>query len=613
MEENKSVYYLKKTGNINAFCAAVKNIKGVLAAEVDQENMVFTYFIDEWASDYDVFTEVMSLAEAYSFEFDFDRTEEDALDNSDEGSFNAAGGDEYEDSADNSKDIKKNKKEYEYREEDGEKRKKKLSENMQRLIELAIAAVFFVAGLFFNDQLQYILLALSFAVAGYEVLYEAAANIFKKRIFTEQLLLSLAFFVAVFTGYVTDAVAAVFLYSVADFLLKAVEEIKQKRAVSFTYPEKCRKFEDQTKSLLVEPEQIVAGDKIVYNAGEYCLFDGICVNAAQVVGFNGNNREVAANGEIFAGEKFAVDAVVCVSCAKGENKFEKRNDKFNEIISSKGKVDNFVTQKRPFIVIAFLAACLLIAFIPPIFSGSYAQALNRWAYRAVMVAMLGSFALLTGSHSFNIFSAVLACKQNGVVPCDYQSAHKVAQAKQCFIDENVIYSNGIAKEDANGAVRELKDCPVMPVLVSSLSDDECAECCKQLKIPEYYPEKDNSGKEKVFSDALNEGNIVAVSGDFADVKANEKGSVVLYDGNQCNFADAAVRGGAVAHLPFVIKLAKRTVKFEKISNIICLGAKCVLAVLALLGIAQLWWLTLADVAVGAVSLVLAKANAGEVY
>lgn len=612
MEENKSVYYLKKIGNVSAFCAAVKNVKGVLSAEVDQENMFFTYFIDEWASDYDVFTEVMSLADAYSFEFDFDKTEEKNREETDGSSSNAADGEGIEENAADG-DIQKNKKEYEYREEDGEKQKKKLSENMQRLIELAIAAAVFTVGLFFNDQLQYILLALSFAVAGYEVLYEAAVNIFKKRIFTEQLLLSLAFFAAVFIGYVTDAVAAVLLYAVADFLLKAVAESKQKRAVSFNYPEKCRKYEDQTKSLLVEPEQIAVGDKVVYSLGEFCLFDGFCENSVQVVDFYGNVRDVGSNGEVFAGEKFLCDAIVTVNCAKGENRFEKRNDKLNEIISSKGKVDNFITQKRPFIVIGFLAACLLVAFIPPIFSGSYAQALNEWAYRAVMIAMLGSFALLTGSHSYNIFSAVLACKKNGVVPCDYQAAHKVSQAKQCFIDENVLYFDGAAKEDAHGAIRELKDCPVMPVLVSGLIDEECAERCKQLKIPEYYPEKDCSGKEKVYSDALNGGNIIAVDGDFAQRQQCEKGAVVLFDGDQCNFADASVRVGNVACLPFVIKLAKRTVKFEKVSNIICLGVKGVLAVLALLGIADLWWLALADAVVGSISLILAKANQGEVY
>ena len=121
MEENKSVYALKKVNEPQAFCAEIKNLKGVLDAKVDEENMTLEYRIDDWTSDYDVFTQIMTIADAYGCEFDFDHGDGKANDD-------LTGAEET--TSETAPELPE--------EED----RKTLSERVQRIIELSVALVF---------------------------------------------------------------------------------------------------------------------------------------------------------------------------------------------------------------------------------------------------------------------------------------------------------------------------------------------------------------------------------------------------------------------------------------------------------------------------------------
>ena len=65
-------------------------------------------------------------------------------------------------------------------------------------------------------------LAVSFALAGYDALYEAFVKITKKQIFSEELLISLAFLVSIVLGYATFAVIGLLLYSTVSFARKII-------------------------------------------------------------------------------------------------------------------------------------------------------------------------------------------------------------------------------------------------------------------------------------------------------------------------------------------------------------------------------------------------------
>lgn len=610
MEENKSVYALKKVNKPQSFCAEIKNIKGVLDATVDEENMTLEYSIDDWTSEYDVFTQIMTIAEAYGCEFDYDRdlsggakTEEDeqpAVELPEEEEIE----EDEEESENDSEDEKPKKK------------RKGLSERVQRIIELSVALVFFIAALFFKDTVQLIILAVAFAVAGYDVLYEALLKIIKKNFINEELLLSLAFFGSIFLGKPVEGVAAVLLYSVAAFALKTAKELIDEKSPVYYMPEKCRKALDGNKAIKTPVGEIVVGDTVYFKKGEHCLFDGSVNSAAEVLSYDGEKRTLKQGEAVYAGERFAAAAFVTVEKVAGEGRFDKRNERAKAVIGSKSRLQAFVAKKSKIYLPIALAVCLLLAFLPPIAFDSYTDGLMRWGYTAVILAALCSTFLTCGSHAIALFAGVVAAKKKGVMPADYETAERLVATNEIYVDrESVMLENGEVKGDCRGAAMELWDFGKRFVMVSSRLKSECEKECEELRIPDYYGEKNDGQKTDVFDKALKSGKTIVASEKMIKKcgLTAEQGVIMAYSDEDSDYsAGVTVTDTTLARIPFTAKLAARTIKICKVTSIVGLSVKGLLAVLALCGVAGLWWVVLADTLVGVGACVAAVLNSKEV-
>ena len=658
MEENKSVYYLSVIKNRAAAENEISNIKGVLSASIDEEQKTLTFFIDDWTSEYDVFTKIVSICESYGCEFDFGKEENEKTDT--ESSLKEKE-EKTDKSAKKDKALKKSKKaervhsdeelddeedsnedgddydddlEYffedadykgeldddggeSYEQEEGKKKKKRLPDIFERAIEIGVAAILFVVGLFLEDRLQLGVMACAFAVAGYEVMYEAVVKIVKKQFISEQLLLTITFLCAVFLGYVTYAVAAILFYAITSYLLKVFENIKKERLPVYEALKSCRKAENKKGYRNVSPDSVVSGDVIYFKANEFCLFDGTVKNDCTVTDFFGRERELKQNDKIYAGEKALGNAFVVVEKSLGQGKFDNRNEKMLAAINEKSGVSAFLTKNKTKIIICLFAIGVLVAFLPPVFYGDYLSALNDWGYRAVMLLSLGSFAMLIGSHDFaSIFGAIVS-KKLGVIPFGSALSKKAASSKQCYFDETVLLDNDSKPlKDAHGAIMELKDSDVKSVLVSKKGESECIDLCKELKIPEFYAEKaDESDKAAVFSSALRDGELCVMTDSLAkkcDVKEN-CGALICFNRDNTYTGDSVIDENEISLVPFTVKLAKRTIKLNKIATVLSLSVKAAAAALALSGIAQLWWIVLADSLAGLISLGISYLNSKEVY
>lgn len=658
MEENKSVYYLSVIKNRAAAENEISNIKGVLSASIDEDRKTLTFFIDDWTSEYDVFTKIASICESYGCEFDFGKEEKENTDTES----SLTGKEEKADKSEkNDKALKKNKKaeknrvddesededdtdedgdEYDrnlkfffedddykgeldddggesYEQSEGKKKKKKLSDVFERAIELGVAAILFIVGLFLKDRLQLGVMACAFAIAGYEVMYEAVAKIVKKQFISEQLLLSITFLCAVFLGYVTYAVAAILLYALTSYALKVFENIKKQNSPVYEIPESCRKAENKKSYRDVSPDSVALGDVIYFKANEFCLFDGTVKNDCTVMDFFGRERELKQNDKIFAGEKALCNAFVVVEKTLSQGKFDNRNAKMLAAINEKSGISAFLTKNKTKIIICLFALGVLIAFLPPVFYGDYVSALTDWGYRAVMLVSLGSFAMLAGSHDFASVFGAIASKKLGVIPFGSNLSKRAAKSKQCYFDESVLLDNDSKPlKDAHGAIMELKDSDVKSVLISKKSESECIDLCKELKIPEFYAEKKSeSDKATVFTAALDEGDLCVMTDSLAkhcDVKENG-GALICFNTDKTYTGDSVIDENEISLVPFTVKLAKRTVKLNKTATVLSLSVKAAAAVLALSGIAQLWWIVLADSLAGLISLGISYLNSKEVY
>ena len=607
-----NLYYLETLGNNpSALERSLAKINGVLSVNVDEEKKTVEYTIDEWSSDYDIFTEVMRICAEYGANIDFDHEPAESETVKEEAQ-EVVNEDAQEESV-----AEETQPEVEEESEEKEEKKEKtpLSERAQRVIELSLAIVAYIVSLFTTDITQYIFLAIAFAVAGYDALYEAFIKITKKQIFSEELIISIAFFASIFLGYAQYAVIALLLYSVVAFARKIIrEEISKNPAFaqnSLTYT-----VVDGAGLKNVEYEKIEVGASVVCSQNSVIAFDGTLESDCEVEGFKGDKREAKAGESVYAGEKVLEDTQITVT-AKGEDcEFGKYNKFINEGCNRKSGLVEKLQKNAQLYSICVFALCLLITFIPPIFAKSYSTGLIKWGYNAVIIAITSGLGFYIFSSEINLLSAFARGRKCKIGFAGMDSILKSAKAQKYFIDyENALCLNGEIKEDAKGAVRELKDAKITDVaLVCSLNDEKAESVCKDLKIKEYYSRETQEEKNAELKKGVeNNGVSVTTAKNFANV-CDKNGSVVTFNCEKEGYnGDVCVASDEIAYLPYAVKLAKRTAKIEKANLILGFGVKAVILVLACLSLAELWWAVLADSIVSVICAVSAFINSKEIY
>ena len=213
---------LSNNGEVEVALKEISALEGVMEVKVD--NDILSYAIDEWASDYDIMVAIMNLLERKNVDsepyFDDDISlvnsvsENNNVDNN--GDHNHDGDDE--DDRNHDGDDEDDDHEHCHGDDDGcccshhhkDSDKGFFKQNKGKFIELSISVLIFIIGLVFGAipsvavASPYVLI-IAYTFAGYEILFEAVAKIFKKKFFTEQILMAIASICAILLGEVAEA------------------------------------------------------------------------------------------------------------------------------------------------------------------------------------------------------------------------------------------------------------------------------------------------------------------------------------------------------------------------------------------------------------------------
>lgn len=696
MEKRKCVYYLENCGDFSALEDEVKQIKGVLGALVDRDECVLTYEIDEWSSDYDVFTEVLRLAESAGCVIDFEKTDKKTAElsktangtesetlaaeakNSETKTAEKAAGLKASANNENGKNAKRGYGEDDNGDngegyidsEDGSegktrsKPRKTMPEAVQNLIIFSAGLVALVIGyLVKNDSAKTVMLALAFALSGYELLYDVTCDVLKKRILTPELIALLGVVAALFLGYAEQAVTAMLLLVALRNCVLALKKLVLKNTPARDIDEKLGVLVQKNgkeREIEVLVCDITEGDVLNYRKGEKCRFNCVLISDFATVSRAEDEEvtelELKKGDKVLKGDELLSTARLRVETGfLGElNGFERS---FVARVREKGAFSQKFEKKRVIICSAAILLCLLIAFVLPVFSADYVSGLYRWGYFAAILAVV-----LAGGKIADVAElacvASLACGyKNGIIAfgqsgyCAADKCELVALDKENALD----LPSGELKGDCAGAVRELKDCGKRLALLTLLNGEKAAELCTELKIHEYYcfnGEQEKAKKIKEFcasgvlcvTNAKNAKNACGLSvalcagdvGDFGNLnekpceKVSEEVSEKAGDscsqngcscggeqnGGACDSAlssSALIFNDEIAFAPYAVKLAKRAAKIKKLSAVFGLSVKAVLIALGAFGLASIWWVVLADVCVGAVFAVLAALLGKDVY
>lgn len=234
------------------------------------------------------------------------------------------------------------------------------------------------------------------------------------------LLMSVAIVGACLIHEFFEAASVSFLFAVS-LLLESWSVGRARRAVQALLdlaPPRARVLDPASNdSCQVAPDEVRTGDVVVVHAGERIPLDGVVVAGASAVDTSpvtGEARPVdaAADTAVFAGT-IALDGVlqIRVSREAGDTVLARVIRRVAEAGRRRARAERWVDRFARVYTPAVFATALLVAVLPPLFGGEWAE----WFYRSLVLLVIGCPCALVISTPVSVVAALAAAARNGVL------------------------------------------------------------------------------------------------------------------------------------------------------------------------------------------------------
>ncbi len=284
-----------------------------------------------------------------------------------------------------------------------------------RLYRLIISLLLLLSSFLFE---QPALVLLSYAVAGYDVLFNALRNILRGKFFDEYFLMSIATVGALLIGERTEAAAVMLFYLIGEYFQESAV-IQSRRSLLSALDlqvEKSRLINGDTVTV-VDSERVEVGSHIRVLAGEKIPLDGTIVEGSSELDMR------SLTGESLPQYKSVGDTVLSSSlnlsgtleirttAAFADSTATKILHLVQESAAKKAQSERFISTFARYYtpVVVFLA--LALALIPSLITGAW----STWVYRALVFLVVSCPCAIVLSVPLSYFAGIGKSAQKGVV------------------------------------------------------------------------------------------------------------------------------------------------------------------------------------------------------
>ena len=276
---------------------------------------------------------------------------------------------------------------------------------------------YFIPGIKFNLRIgMYIV---SYALIGFDIFKKAIKHLFRKDMFDENLLMTIATIGALFIGEYIEGVAVLLLYKIGEFLQdKAVDTSKEKIKNAIDIRAKYANVIKNGKVEKVDPETLEIDDIVVVKNGEKIPTDGVIskgntrLDTSSLTG-ESVPKEVAENDEVLSGMINLGEVIeIKVTKAFEDSTASKILDLIENARESKSKTENFITKFSKIYTPTVIVIAILIAMsFPSIFGIGFADSLNR----ALIFLVVSCPCALVISVPLGFFVGMGSCSKKGIL------------------------------------------------------------------------------------------------------------------------------------------------------------------------------------------------------
>ncbi len=347
----------------------------------------------------------------------------------------------------------------------------------KEILRVSIGAALFVAAVIIValatpalDSLQatlpYPLLSLAiflvpYLVLGWPVLKKAARNIAAGHVFDENFLMCVATIGALCLAEFPEAVAVMLFYQIGDlFEDYAVDKSRDSIAEMMDICPEQAYIERNGEIEAVDPDEVEVGTIIVVRPGERVPLDGIIVKGETEL------DTAALTGEslprnVFTGDPIASGSINLSSTIYIETTKEFEDSTVSRILelvedaaSEKAPMENFITRFARYYTPIVCLLALLIAIIPPFFTG-FVWA--DWVQRALIFLVVSCPCALVISVPLSFFGGIGGASKRGILIKGSNYLEALSHVKTILFDKTGTITKGtfsVSKIEPIGMSRE---------------------------------------------------------------------------------------------------------------------------------------------------------------
>lgn len=260
-------------------------------------------------------------------------------------------------------------------------------------------------------------------IVGRDVVRKCLIGIKNRQLFDESFLMTLATVGAFGCREFGEAVAVMLFYQVGEFFQSyAVGKSRGSIADLMSMAADFANRESEDGSIeVIDPDDIEVGDILVIKPGEKVPTDGVVIEGSGLVNTS------ALTGESLP-RPVAVGERVISGCINGDTLLRVRAEKefddctvsqilelVEEASSRKSHTENFITRFARWYTPAVVVAAVILAFVPPLISGSFAAEFGKWVLRACTFLVISCPCALVISVPLAFFGGIGAASRNGVL------------------------------------------------------------------------------------------------------------------------------------------------------------------------------------------------------
>ena len=336
-------------------------------------------------------------------------------------------------------------------------------ENKERLVKIivsaALLAVAAVVSKIANLKMwqELLLFLVPYLIVGGETLKEAAEKLFEGELLDEDFLMSIATLGALCIGFLPgaesqfpEAVFVMLFFQVGE-LFEDMAEDRSRESITKLMdirPDSAT-VERDGATVVVNPSEVSVGETIMIKPGEKVPLDGIVLEGSSsldTVALTGESvpRGIAAGDVILSG---------CVNLsgvlrAKVTKPFaESTASKILELVENasgnKSRSESFITRFAKVYTPIVVALAVILAFLPPLMSGSFGSEFSKWLYRALTFLIVSCPCALVISIPLAFFGGIGGAARKGILVKGSNYLESLAKLGTVVFDKTGTLTEGV--------------------------------------------------------------------------------------------------------------------------------------------------------------------------